>query len=637
MAIVRFFVPLVFSILIGTSYSIIFNKKFSDSIAPAYFIQIMLMLFSAMIFGSTTLGIALGILISFVIIGIDGHKLKSIGKMKDRIYQVFHADSSDIEINGIIAKKRAESGVNIFILFLFLYCFVYIINFGKFFIKYDEFSHWGIFIKETLRLDNLYCTSTANMAHKDYVPAGTLFEALWCRLSFRFSEADSYRGIQMLQLSMLFPMATYCGDKDRQLSSKASWIRLVTIILIPLLISSSPALWFYHTIYKDVIFGIMFFYCMWIAISENDIKYAVFVETLAITVMILTKMTALAVLPMVVIFFGVYHAVFNNGRKYIPLYIVECAIPVSIWVLFNMYVDRFVPNTGSNQSYDSVGTQLIDVITHNGTISYQSDVERYFFKSLFNWKLVGRLPFFWAISIFFSVMFVLSYIQKDKIIKRKIRLLNLWILLSALVYTVLMLYLYCTAFSEDEARVLASFERYMSTYLFTALFLVYATFIVFTECGIKAQILVGILVLDNVLVATGCEQLVPGKLNNEEPKETEISTLINDKIQNKSISLDDSILVITGGDEIMTGVYLTYYCSPVAIDCESVEIIVLDASNSVSSKDYSKYSHILFCSVANIDEDCFKKLGDIFAGDTIENNSIYKAETVDNEVELISE
>ena len=42
------------------------------------------------------------------------------------------------------------------------------------------------------------------------------------------------------------------------------------------------------------------------AIDEGKARYSVLLETLALTIMVLTKMTALAVLPMVVVFFVVF-------------------------------------------------------------------------------------------------------------------------------------------------------------------------------------------------------------------------------------------------------------------------------------------------------------------------------------------
>ena len=93
-------------------------------------------------------------------------------------------------------------------------CFFFLIKFSKRFWAWDEFSHWGVFLKETLRLDSLYCTSPLTIAHKDYVPAITLFETIWCKLSFRYNKADAYRAIQIFMFSLMMPMF----DKLNELS-----------------------------------------------------------------------------------------------------------------------------------------------------------------------------------------------------------------------------------------------------------------------------------------------------------------------------------------------------------------------------------------------------------------------------------
>lgn len=90
-------------------------------------------------------------------------------------------------------------------IFILLYIFCFITNQDKEFVSWDEFSHWGMFLKESLRLDSFYCNSPIYFAHKDYVPAITLFETLWCKLSLRYSEADAYRAIQIFMYDLFFP------------------------------------------------------------------------------------------------------------------------------------------------------------------------------------------------------------------------------------------------------------------------------------------------------------------------------------------------------------------------------------------------------------------------------------------------
>ena len=599
--IIRFLLPLAYTLAIGTAFSLVFKKKFADSLAPAFFVHVLFILLMAMLVESVNVGIVLGIVVAvFVIV----------------VFWIRHKDCFLDHINAVFSINGKQE---MLIVFLTMYTMVYVINYGNHFFKYDEFSHWGIFIKETLRLDKLFCASNAVMAHKDYVPATTLFEVLWCRLSLRFSEADSYRGIQMLQLSMLFPLVFHNNDKKTKLRTKVITIRFLIVVLAPLLVSSSLTLWFYHTIYKDVIFGIMFYYCMWIAISEEDTYYSAFLETISLAVMILTKMTALAVVPMIVIFYFIYHTRFVEGIKCWVSSVVMTILPVLAWFSFNKYVDKYVPNTGSNQSYDSVGKQFMDVIKHNGAIPYQSDVENYFFKSLFEWKLIGNIPFVTSVFIIIGSFLVIAYKQKSRRNKQKVLLITLWVLLASIAYSILTLYLYCTAFGDYEARMLASYERYMSTFLFTILFLVIAALFIYIDQESISHLIVLIVLIFCVTVFINFEQLLPGKLTGDRliyPNEVEA---ILDKVNE-----EESICIFVSEEERdKANLYLTYYCSPRYIECvsesESLE-------NSIISSDYFM--------LHDSDEHIIKFCENIFDVNEIKINYVYKIENCDGDYYL---
>lgn len=98
------------------------------------------------------------------------------------------------------------------------------------------------------------------MAHKDYVPAVTLFEYLWCRLSLAYSEANAYRGIQMLLVAVVLSVAEKIRTCGKAIAGTLQYAFSVLVLMgIPLLF---PAFRFYHTIYEDAIFGILIFYAL---------------------------------------------------------------------------------------------------------------------------------------------------------------------------------------------------------------------------------------------------------------------------------------------------------------------------------------------------------------------------------------
>ena len=141
--------PFAYSIIIGCAWSIWSKKKYSSSLAPAFMAHILLVLLCGMIFKRMSYGIFAGIGIALLLIG------SYVLKNKDKL--------SDISIKKYLISQW-DNGVFIFTLF---YVFCYVINRHKRFVTWDEFSHWGMFLKECLRLDGLYCMSQLVVAHKD--------------------------------------------------------------------------------------------------------------------------------------------------------------------------------------------------------------------------------------------------------------------------------------------------------------------------------------------------------------------------------------------------------------------------------------------------------------------------------------
>ena len=173
---ISFICPFLYSLLMGITWSAVFKKKFADSLAPAFMLHIIVILVSGLVFNNLSLGIYGGIIISFAIFCM--FIIKNVKKW---------------EVIKEYCIQYWSSGL-FFLTVFYLFCFLG--NTGKRFTEYDEFSHWGVFLKECLRLNRLFCTSSLPFNHKDYVPAITLFETIWCRLSGRFREADAYRAIQ---------------------------------------------------------------------------------------------------------------------------------------------------------------------------------------------------------------------------------------------------------------------------------------------------------------------------------------------------------------------------------------------------------------------------------------------------------
>ncbi|WP_207647723.1 hypothetical protein [Butyrivibrio hungatei] len=508
--------------------------------APAFCIQMLLMLFTGMVINSVSLGIVIGI-----VLAISSY---AFFMFKNRSWSILHSKMKDCYPE--------------FVLAVIVYLLIYTINMGKHYHSVDEFMHWGNFLRETYRLDALYVTSPAPFYHKDYVPAITLFEALWCKLSLRLSEANAYRGIQMLQVSMLLPMITRTVRREEHIKPISVAVKTFITLTIPLFFSG---LLFYHTIYQDYIYGVLVFYCMWIVITGERTIYTLFEATLAMTILILSKMTALAFLPMIVIFYAVYMIFYQESvrvshtvSKVIGASAVLTFIPLATWKMYNVYAQTFLGKSSGGQSYGAHGiSSLLIVLAHDGTIAWQNDVEKSYLSALISRGLVSRIPYVQLILLIVALLLLYSYMGEKRDYIRKIRISALWIFLAGLAYGFLMYYLYMTGFSEYEARELASYDRYMGTFAISAVFLAVAIVFYFSKEKTIVIPAIGIVFLQNAFFFLDYDQIIPGILSGDK------ALYLNEANHICNIVPEDkTVAVVIRGENVIAEDAVNYYGYP---------------------------------------------------------------------------
>lgn len=136
--------------------------------------------------------------------------------------------------------------------FAFLFCMAlsYLISRGRVLADIDEFSHWGLLLKNMYLWDALGNAPLSTVIYKSYPPAASLMEYFFVRFSAAFSEKALFRGIHVLMFSMLCPAFARMEWKDW----KRALILLGILLSFPLLFYRNA----YSTIYVDVLMGLMF-------------------------------------------------------------------------------------------------------------------------------------------------------------------------------------------------------------------------------------------------------------------------------------------------------------------------------------------------------------------------------------------
>ena len=300
-------------------------------------------------------------------------------------------------------------------------------------------------------------------------------------------------------------------------------------------------------------------------------------------------MTMMAMLPLILAFYIVKQLLLADRKitkrqalSSIPL----VAVPIGLWFLFNKFVDIYVPNTGG-QSFDGLSiSSIFSVFFGSGSNSFIEQVRSAYLSALFSRNILLDGCYIFALIAVVAIIYVLGYFQEGQL-KKKINLSALWVFLCGIAYAILMYFLYCTMFSEYEALILASYERYMNTFIVPALLLVlYIFFSSYTWLKYKKSLYICVGAVAAYLLlfhSSAFTQVLPGYLTDDNSKVAYLQTAADDI--NSSTPEDSSTYIITRGDSVGTMIYHRFYCAPRYIDGASVGPATFDGD--IWSLDFS--------------------------------------------------
>ncbi len=348
----------------------------------------------------------------------------------------------------------------------FLVCCVFI-NFSfnnRLATGWDEFSHWMLVIKNMYFFKNFGVGEYTTTMFTGYPPATGLFECFFTIFSPYFVEGNTYKGLNILLLSLLISPL-----KDNKLNFKTGLLSLFVFLSIPMLFYTP-----YTSLYVDCILGIMFARLVYISISEE--KYDLFFVynfTVSSSTLILTKASGagLYAFGIIILFFDI---VFFNRQKFI-LGLTMRNKPVKICVWSSIFIiplltkqswKLYLKYNNLNEAWNTTNITLsgiFELFTENAP-QYRIVTIQTFIDAFFNINEFGDIGFkcsYFLFPIIFTViMIVIGSMGQNK---KRIICLNLNLCISYFIYTLSLLILYLFTYTEYEAQNIASFARYMNT------------------------------------------------------------------------------------------------------------------------------------------------------------------------------
>ncbi len=342
------------------------------------------------------------------------------------------------------------------------------LNYNRWFISWDEFSHWGIIVKHMYYVDAFGSISGLKLLYPDYFPGISLFEYFFTRANATFVEYPVFVASNFLFFAMA---VTFIKKIDVR-----SAVSIVAFMFFPLAIAFSSSIAFFSNILVDILMGCLFGFSAVVYLrywhNGKDIFGLILLST-ALAVLAITKDTGI-VLALIVLAAGTldvllhkrkeldWSMVRGNRRKMIRRPVLSFVPLLSViipWLLYKLNLKLF----GVQPSWQEIDVESIFM----GQLKdYQLTVLHDFWRNFFTVSDPPiPIPPFWLMVVFLGISILWSIVLKNRETAKRVITLGIALFIGLFIYGALIMSLYMLIFSEYEAARLASYERYIGTYL----------------------------------------------------------------------------------------------------------------------------------------------------------------------------
>jgi len=369
--------------------------------------------------------------------------------------------------------------------FAVIYLGAFLFLYKRHFTDWDEYSHWGIMIKESLRLDRFYCVPESRvMWHRDYPPFTCMLEVFWCRLA-GYSEGKVSMAMQVFTLSFIIPPLSetlYEGKRPGRRNIAEMILGAAVLELLVLLLVLYADLWWQriiHSILPDLLLGTMFAYLCLKILLRDDCRWQ---DTAALTAvsasLVLVKqvgaaflMTALLLLYLKDILWSAKKQV--PLRKLLPEALAVPAAAVLFYGSWILYRSRFINSRDFSYRSGQFNLKQIDPRTYLGVVTgkvpgIQHDTFIQYLRAILERPItsVDALPMTYASMLILCIAVLLAYRRffRDEQTKEASLLLIPVFCVGTTGYAFMMSVLYLFCFPDNEKQILAGYTRYMDSY-----------------------------------------------------------------------------------------------------------------------------------------------------------------------------
>lgn len=456
------FVPLISIISISTFLAIILKTKINWTFLPTIVLIIVTLFLSGLTNFRGSLLLGYYIILAFSLISLF---------FSARMYFVDK-----------LRFKRISFSPGI-VLFLLFFSFALFLNFERMFSEWDEFSFWGSVVKGMYSLDSLATHNDSTLLIESYVPGIALIQYFFTRPFQTFVEYPSYIALNMLFFSSLIIFVNKIN------------LRNFLLISLGLILPMFGYVNFYSSLYVDTLIGVFlgltiltsYKYSKPPDLIINIILLSSFGLALSLTkdMGLIFSLLALGIVSIDFLMFRkkeiknfllVDKLILKRIKR-----IIFLLSPFLLTVLFQILWRTHLKSVGIYSTLGTARSSLISILKTRALLPFQVDIIKNFIFALKNQIIYPLNLNFIQIIVYYLVVFSLLILTSTSTYKKdKIRLFTTLLLLVGgnIVYLGILLYSYIFIFGQYEGLKLASYNRYMLSYIIGLLLSIMVFFVV---------------------------------------------------------------------------------------------------------------------------------------------------------------
>lgn len=349
--------------------------------------------------------------------------------------------------------------------FFFLIALWLLVSFrGYMFSAWDDFSHWGLAVKNMSIYSALPSgVPQATVTYTDYPPATTLFSWLWCSLSGGFNEGDVQRALNMLILCFMMP-----AMKEQRWRKPGKALCMSALLFMLPMVFGVRFYQTYRTLQVDALLGCMMLYALysWFTAPHDAALYLSVGCTLALLTLVKGSGAFLAGILVAVIAADEWKC---SGRRFVKKLTAVFCFAAAV-LLARLTWECYLSAHGAAQVWDSgrVTLSAIADLLLGRAHPDKYRIIRHFVQELCAMELWGsghlvQMSFIsWIVVLVIAQRLLLHRMRQEKG-RYSLTFFILWTGLVIWLAVLLLTYLYM--FRLDEAMVMNSLDRYLSSYM----------------------------------------------------------------------------------------------------------------------------------------------------------------------------